>query len=132
MRREDGCQFCSVGRCSTHVPLHCNGDRLASARQLAGRGVGRVVEEEDVEGRWATRMNSWIVWGRRRGRGVAVQLHLFLFVPYCGCSGELYPELSAQRTDEMTYLFFLANVRVPFVFALSKQAKSISLRGEGL
>jgi len=29
---------------------------------LESSGVGRIVDEEDVEGRWVGRTDNWIVW----------------------------------------------------------------------
>jgi hypothetical protein len=81
----------------SHVLLYCNGDRLAAARQEAweGRrptniralladprweprllrflelsGVGKIVDGEDVEGEWATRLGGWIVWEAEEGVAV--------------------------------------------------------------
>jgi ribonuclease HI len=75
-RRDDKCWLCQARRrmSGSYVPLHCNGDRLAAARQeawearplsfLALLGVGRVVEGVDEEGRRATRLDSSGKWGR--------------------------------------------------------------------
>jgi len=57
--------------------------------------VGEIVDEEDVEDRWAVRMDGW-----RWRRGLGMSCSSLLLFPTGFCSGESCPELCAQRTDE--------------------------------